>query len=87
MAPFPIVLEPVLIVYIVAILSVDKNEVEIELARQSGRKKFTLDEMMLNLAHELVHAKQFLKGELHPTLSKWKKFKKDYANTPYLKQP
>lgn len=65
----------------------DKNEVEIELARQSGRKKFTLDEMMLNLAHELVHAKQFLKGELHPTLSKWKKFKKDYANTPYFKQP
>ena len=65
----------------------DKNEVEIELARKSGSKKFTLEEMMLNLAHELVHAKQFLKGELHPTLHKWKKFKKDYAKTPYFKQP
>ena len=43
--------------------------------------------MMLNLAHELVHAKQFIKGELHPTLYKWKKFKKDYAKTPYFKQP
>ena len=65
----------------------DKNEVEIELARKSGSKKFTHDEMMLNLAHELVHAKQFIKGELHPTLHKWKKFKKDYAKTPYFKQP
>ena len=65
----------------------DKNEVEIELARKSGSKKFTHDEMMLNLAHELVHAKQFIKGELHPTLYKWKKFKKDYAKTPYFKQP
>ena len=65
----------------------DKDEVEIELARKSGKKKFTLDEMMLNLAHELVHAKQFIKGELHPTLCKWKKFKKDYAKTPYFKQP
>ena len=65
----------------------DREEVEIELARRSGSKKFTLDEMMLNLAHELVHAKQFIKGELHPTLYKWKKFKKDYAKTPYFKQP
>jgi len=65
----------------------DREEVEIELARRSGSKKFTLDEMMLNLAHELVHAKQFIRGELHPTLHKWKKFKKDYANTPYFKQP
>lgn len=65
----------------------DKNEVEIELARTSGKKKFTHDEMMLNLAHEIVHAKQFIKGELHPTLHKWKKFKKDYAKTPYFKTP
>ena len=42
---------------------------------------------MRNLAHELVHAKQFIKGELHPTLNKWKKYKKDYTKTPYLKQP
>ena len=65
----------------------DKDEVEIELGRKSGKKKFTLDEMMLNLAHELVHAKQFIRGELHPTLYKWKKFKKDYAKTPNFKQP
>ena len=40
----------------------DKNEVEIELARTSGKKKFTHDEMMLNLAHEIVPF-QFIKGE------------------------
>jgi hypothetical protein len=65
----------------------NKNIVEIELARTSGDTKFTHDEMMLNLAHEIVHAKQFIKGELHPTLQKWKKFKKDYAKTPYFKTP
>jgi ribonuclease HII len=65
----------------------DKNIIEIELARTSGDIKFTHDEMMLNLAHEIVHAKQFIKGELHPTLQKWKKFKKDYAKTPYFKTP
>ena len=65
----------------------DKEEIFIELARESDGNKFTLDEMMLNLAHELVHAKQFIKGELHPTLCKWKKFKKDYAKTPFFKQP
>ena len=43
----------------------DKEEVNIELARQVQGVKFTHDEMMLNLAHELVHAKQFLRGELH----------------------
>ena len=65
----------------------DKEEIFIELARESDGNKFTLDEMMLNLAHELVHAKQFIRGELHPTLYKWKKFKKDYAKTPFFKQP
>ena len=63
----------------------DKDEVEIELARKSGKKKFTLDEMMLNLAHELVHAKQFLRGELHPSLQTW--CRQDYSKTPYRDTP
>jgi hypothetical protein len=41
--------------------------------------------MMLNLAHELVHAKQFIKGELHPNLNRWKSL--DYSNTAYSRQP
>ena len=63
----------------------DKNCAEIELARGSCDTKFSLDEMMLNLAHELVHAKQFIKGELHPNLNRWKSL--DYSNTVYSRQP
>ena len=63
----------------------DKNSAEIELARGSGDTTFTLNEMMLNLAHELVHAKQFIRGELHPNLNRWKKL--DYSNTVYTRQP
>ena len=63
----------------------DKNSAEIELARGSRDKTFTLDEMMLNLAHELVHAKQFIRGELHPSLNTWKK--SDYTNVPYSRTP
>jgi len=63
----------------------DKNEVIIELARSSRGHKFTLDEMMLNLAHELVHAKQFITGQLSPVRMKWKTI--DHAKTPYSRQP
>ena len=41
----------------------DKNSAEIELARGDKDRLFTLEEMMLNLAHELVHAKQFAFNE------------------------
>ena len=46
----------------------DENEVEIEIAKINPvtGNRFTLNEMMLNLAHELVHAKQYLLGELPP---------------------
>jgi hypothetical protein len=63
----------------------DKNEVFIELARCSRGHRFTLDEMMLNLAHELVHAKQFITGQLSPVRMNWKT--KDYTKTPYSRQP
>lgn len=62
-----------------------KNDIEIELARGIIGKDFDLDYMMLNLAHELVHAKQFLTGQLSPYHFKWKT--KDYKHTPYSKVP
>ena len=46
----------------------NRNTVEIELARGSDDEEFNIDEIMLNLAHELVHAKQFLRGDLTSTL-------------------
>jgi len=63
----------------------DKDGVEIVIARQSFDYKFTLDEMMLNLSHELVHAKQFIKGDLHPNLNRWKRI--DFSNVPYSRTP
>jgi len=63
----------------------DKDGAEIEIARKSFDVEFTLDEMMLNLAHELVHAKQFIRGELHPSLDKWKRL--DFTNVPYSRTP
>ena len=63
----------------------DKEEVVIELARESNNIKYSLDEMMLHLAHELVHAKQFIRQELHPSLQSWCKV--DYSKTPYNRTP
>jgi hypothetical protein len=63
----------------------DKESVEIEVARESNGIKFSLEDMILNLAHELVHAKQFLRGELHPSLSQWKK--QDFSKVVYHKTP
>ena len=45
----------------------NKKEVEIEIVKHKS-----MDVMMLILAHELVHVKQFLKGELSPTMKNWK---------------
>ena len=51
----------------------DKNTIEIELARTSDGHRFSREEMLINLTHELIHAKQFIAGELSPTTAKWKK--------------
>jgi hypothetical protein len=60
--------------------------VDIELNRlDEDGSKFTHDQMMLNLAHELIHAKQFIKGELSPKLQRFKK--KYHGKTPYSRQP
>ena len=41
-----------------------KSHAEISIARTSNGDAFTLEEMMQTLAHEMVHAKQYIKGEL-----------------------
>jgi|TARA_Y100001938_G_scaffold151180_1_gene246961 hypothetical protein len=58
----------------------DKNEIVIELARTWSwdsrknrvRRPFTHTEMVHTLAHELVHAKQFIRGEITSRLDKWR---------------
>lgn len=72
--------------YSYATCSGSKNNVDIILNRLNEEgKRFSHDQMMLNLAHELVHAKQFIKGELTPKLHRFKR--KYYGKTPYSRQP
>ena len=63
----------------------DRSGSEIELPRNAYDQSFTLDEMMRNLAHELVHTKQLLRGEL--SRRQWWKNDESYSNTVYGKQP
>jgi|APSaa5957512535_1039671.scaffolds.fasta_scaffold99375_3 hypothetical protein len=63
----------------------DDSSVDIELAKVSDGFKLSIDDMMLNLAHELIHAKQFIKGELNPNLNIWRHA--DYSNVPYSIRP
>ena len=63
----------------------DKSGSEIELPRNAWGTAFTIDEMMRNLAHELVHTKQLLRGDL--SRKQWWKDDPSYSNTGYAKQP
>jgi hypothetical protein len=42
----------------------DRDEVEITVAKTSQGEAYSLSEQLVSLCHELVHAKQFLSGEL-----------------------
>ena len=64
----------------------DRYGAEIEIARTSYGERYTYSEMIRNLCHELIHAKQFMKGELHgANMTRW--YKQDFANVPYRKLP
>lgn len=63
----------------------DKDNINIEIPRNSGDHKYTRKEMLINLTHELIHAKQYILGELSSTTSYWKK--ENHTKTPYSKQP
>ena len=63
----------------------DKRQVEIEIARTSEGYRYSREELLTNLTHELIHAKQFITGELSPTNMRWKKA--DYTKVPYSQQP
>jgi len=72
--------------YNYATCSGSKKSVDITLNRlNEDGDRFSHDQMMLNLAHELVHAKQFIKGELTPKLHFFNR--KYYGKTPYSRQP
>ena len=63
----------------------DKKIAEIEICRKHGKRQLPAHEIALNLAHELVHAKQFIRGDLHPSTETW--CRQDHSKTPYRKKP
>ena len=68
----------------------DTNEVLIDIGRfyeleDGSLEKLSLDQIAQNLAHELVHAKQFILEEINSIDYMWRKT--DYSQCPYLEQP
>lgn len=69
----------------------DHDEVNIDIAKGSTWDGeyilYSFEDMMVALAHELVHAKQYLKKELSPWQTGWKKDYRDYSKLDYHELP
>lgn len=68
----------------------DRTTINIDLAKYKKSKKLTLEQIAENLAHELVHAKQFLRGEINGENLKYRYksgFIKDCSKMSYRETP
>ena len=65
----------------------DTDFAEIELARNCMGVAYSLDEVAKHLAHELVHAKQWIKGELGETGQIWHGVSYRGCETAYIDRP
>jgi len=63
----------------------DQEEGELEIAKTHKGKKVGFLMQMRTIVHEMVHIKQFLKGELDEQGIRW--YGELYDNVPYSKQP
>lgn len=71
-------------------LFVDQQNTCAGLCEAEGNRNFVIDvalysNWLTTLAHEMVHVKQFARGELNESLTKWKN--KDCSDTEYWDQP
>ena len=59
---------------------------EVEITRTCNGQKQSFFEMMLTLAHEMIHVKQYMKGEISDDpKALW--HGRNHEKTPYTKQP
>ena len=67
----------------------DKNEVYIDSCRSHPNYlgDYTVDDVAKTLAHELVHAKQYLRGEIKPTDNVWHRTGTCYDEASYRQLP
>lgn len=63
----------------------DKHEIQIDIARTENGVPYTTREICLNLAHELVHAKQFIRGEINPYNTEMRQ--QEFVFTCYMDKP
>ena len=63
----------------------DKHEIQIDIARTENGVPYTTREICLNLAHELVHAKQFIRGEINPYTTGMRQ--SEFVFTCYMNKP
>lgn len=71
-------------------ICVDRSRTCVGLCEAENKREFTIDvalygNWLTTLAHEMVHVKQFARGELNESLTRFKG--KDYSNTKYWDQP
>lgn len=71
-------------------LFVDRENTCAGLCEAEGKRNFVIDvalysNWLATLAHEMVHVKQFARGELNESLTRWKN--KDCSDTEYWDQP
>lgn len=68
----------------------DRDHAEIEIAKGTAKRLFPEEKLLKTIAHELVHAKQYIRGEIHPMKEYWKPLngtKRNYPNASYWNQP
>jgi hypothetical protein len=74
----------------------DQDFIEIEIAREDTQGKIPLEDLMINIAHELVHAKQIAEGRLrnlgfvlkeNTLVYCWEWEDKEYSAIAYKDQP
>jgi len=63
----------------------DRNSADITIAKEIDGERVPNRDIALTLAHELIHAKQYIKGQINPSKPVWKGI--NYSNVSYRGSP
>jgi len=63
----------------------DRNFADITIAKEIDGERVPNRDIALTIAHELIHAKQYIKGQINPSKPVWKGI--NYSNVSYRGSP